>query len=363
MTADASADVSAELEPLDLWSQVVGQDTAVARLRAAVATPVHAYLLVGPEGSGTREAARAFAADLLTAGLDDPAEVDRGRRLVAAEVHPALSVVERDGASIDAEQARDVVRRAGLAPAEGELQVIVLVDFHLVRDAAPILLKSIEEPPASTVFLVLSEELPPELATIASRCVRVDFDAVARSAIRDRLVAEGVEPATADEAAAGAGGSLDRARLLARDPGAAERRAAWYGVPDRLDGTGATACALVDELLAAIEEVAVPLTERQEAELAEFEERAEMVGGGRVGERKRLEARHKREQRRVRTDELRSGLAAVVARYRDALAQGGSAEDFLAAADAVQRLCDGLVFNPRESLQLQALFVGLPRLG
>ncbi len=208
----------------------------------------------------------------------------------------------------------------------------------------------------------MSEELPPELATIASRCVRVDFDAVARSAIRDRLVAEGVEPATADEAAAGAGGSLDRARLLARDPGAAERRAAWYGVPDRLDGTGATACALVDELLAATEEVAVPLTERQEAELAEFEERAEMVGGGRVGERKRLEARHKREQRRVRTDELRSGLAAVVARYRDALAQGGSAEDFLAAADAVQRLCDGLVFNPRESLQLQALFVGLPRL-
>ena len=124
-----------------------------------------------------------------------------------------------------------------------------------------------------------------------------------------------------------------------------------------------TACTLVDELLAATEEVAVPLTERQEAELAEFEERAEMVGGGRVGERKRLEARHKREQRRVRTDELRSGLAAVVARYRDALAQGGSAEDFLAAADAVQRLCDGLVFNPRESLQLQALFVGLPRLG
>jgi DNA polymerase III subunit delta' len=345
----------------DLWDQVVGQDTAVARLRASVQTPVHAYLLVGPEGSGTRAAARAFAADLLTAGLDTE-ELERGRRLVASEVHPALTVVERDGASIDAVQARDVVRLAGLAPAEGELQVIVLVDFHLVREAAPILLKSIEEPPASTVFLVLAEELPPELATIASRCVRIDFDAVAEDTIRDRLVAEGADADAARAAAAGAGGSMDRARLLVRDPGASERRAAWYGVPDRLDGTGAQASQLVDELLAAADEVAVPLTERQDAELAEFEERAEAAGGGRVGDRKRLEARHRREQRRVRTDELRAGLAALVARYRDDVAAGGSAADFLAAADAVQDLCDGLVFNPREQLQLQALFVALPRL-
>jgi DNA polymerase-3 subunit delta' len=157
------------------------------------------------------------------------------------------------------------VRMAGLAPAEGELQVIVLVDFHLVREAAPILLKSIEEPPESTVFLVLAEELPPELATIASRCVRIDFDAVAQDVIRARLVAEGADDDAAHAAAAGAGGSLDRARLLVRDPGASQRRAAWYGVPDRLDGTGARACELVDELLAAADEVAVPLTERQDA--------------------------------------------------------------------------------------------------
>jgi len=354
--------VSAPAAPADLWGEVVGQDTAVARLRAAVRTPVHAYLLVGPQGSGTRAAARAFAADLLTAGLDDD-EGERGRRLVASEVHPALTVVERDGASIDADQARDVVRRAGLAPAEGELQVIVLVDFHLVREAAPILLKSIEEPPSSTVFLVLSEELPPELATIASRCVRIDFDAVPEAAIRERLVAEGADEDAARDAAEGAGGSLDRARLLVRDPGASLRRTAWYSVPDRLDGTGARACELVDELLASAEEVAVPLSERQDAETAEFEERAEAAGGGRVGDRKRLEARHKREQRRVRTDELRSGLAALVARYRDEVARGGSAADFLVAADGVQAVCDGLVFNPNEPLQLRALFVSLPRPG
>ena len=50
------------------WGDVLGQDRAVAQLRASVESPVHAYLFVGPIGSGRREAARAFAADLLALG-------------------------------------------------------------------------------------------------------------------------------------------------------------------------------------------------------------------------------------------------------------------------------------------------------
>lgn len=362
MTAEASPGP----EPLDLWSQVVGQDTAVARLRAAVATPVHAYLLVGPEGSGRRAAARAFAADLLVhgAGREPDAElVERTRRLVAHEEHPCLLVVERGGASISKEQLAGVVRAASMAPAEGDLQVVVLIDLDLVTQQVPRILKSIEEPEPGTVFVITAEEVTPELVTIASRCVAVEFQAVSEAAIRERLVAEGLDELSAQAAATAAGGSLPRALLLAHDPGFQARRAAWYAVPDRLDGTGSAACALVDELLASVEEVLAPLKEQQESELAELDASEESLGEKRSGDRTQLQARHKREQRRVRTDELRSGLAAMVSRYRDALAQGGSAEDFLAAADAVQRLCDGLVFNPRESLQLQALFVGLPPLG
>lgn len=345
----------------DLWSAVVGQDVAVGRLRAAATDPSHAYLLVGPEGTGTREAARAFAASLLggDGAGDDAADV---RRKVAAEAHPCLTVVERVGATISAEQVGEVVRQASMAPPSGDRQVIVLVDLHLSLDNAPRLLKTLEEPPSSTVFVVLAETVPAEMSTVASRCVLVEFGPVPPTVIRDRLIAEGVDADAADIAAAGSGGSLTQARLLGADPSAASRRALWSTVPERLDGTGATAASLVDEVMARTDELVVPLLERQAAELVDFDERAAVSRGGMSGERKAMIERHRREQRRVRNADLRAGLAALVGRYRDALADGRDPEDFLAAADAVQEVVERLVFNPNDVLQLQALFVRLPSL-
>lgn len=343
-----------------LWDEVVGQPDAVRQLRAAVADPVHAYLLVGPEGSGKRAAARAFAADLLAAGHDEEG-ADRARRLVAAEAHPALTVVEREGASISTEMANEIVRAASLSPAEGDLQVFVLVDFHLVGPAAPTLLKTIEEPASTAVFVVLAEEVTPDLVTIASRCVQVDLAAVPTNLLVERLVADGVDLDVARVSAEGAGGSLSRARLLARDPEVVARRDAWYAAPTRLDGTGATAATVADELYSSIEAVLAPLAAMHTEEMERFLAGFEAAGvEPRKGDIKRLEDRHKREQRRVRVDELRSGLATLVARYRDELAAGGPSADFVSAAEAVQELCDRLVFNPNEGLQLRALMVGLP---
>lgn len=348
---------------VDLWSEVIGQDDAVAQLRAAAVDPTHAYLLVGPEGSGTREAARAFAADLLADGLE-PETAALTRRQVAEGTHPALVTVRPEGTSMRLNhELGTVIGHAHMAPPVGERQLIVLEEMHTAQYFAPAILKVLEEPPASTVFVLVAEELPESMATIASRCVRVEFGSIPESVIRDRLIAEGVEPEAARVAAESAGGSLTQARLLGADPTAADRRALWYSVPERLDGTGATVAALVDEVQARTDDLAAPLTARQATERAEFEERAEMVGGGVAGERKALVARHNREQRRVRTADLRAGLAAIVARYRDALVEGGSAADFAVAADAVQELVDRLVFNPNTGLQLQALFLRLPPLG
>jgi len=341
----------------DPWAGVVGQDRAVAQLRAAVDAPVHAYLLVGPRGAGKRALATAFAAALLSAGSSG-ADAERHRRLALAETHPDLVVTERTGPWITAEQAREIVDRASRSPVEGTRKVLILDEFHLVVRNAPILLKALEEPAPGTVFVVLAEEVPPELVTIASRCVRIDLGPVPVDTIAERLVAEGIEPSAAHEAATASSGDLGRARLLATDSRLALRRAGWAAVPEHLDGTGATAARLVDELFAMIDDAAVPLRERQTLEEAELEERVSQLGERGAG-RKSLADRHKRELRRHRTDELRFGLAVLARHYRDELVVSSRPVPVAGALEAIGTTAEGLVRSPNELLQFQALFVRL----
>jgi len=351
--------LSAETAGVDLWADVVGQDDAIAELRAAVDAPVHAYLLVGPRGCGARELARAFAAGLVSRDrIGDDAV--RQARMALTGNHADVTEFARVGASISAEQADAIIATAARSSIENGPKVLILDEFHLVTTAAPKLLKTIEEPPDGTIFVVLADDVPNELVTIASRCVRIDLAAIPESQIVERLVTEGVEPSRAADAAAAAAGDLVRARLLATDERLALRRAAWRAVPDRLDGTGARAVETADELLAMIDDAMGPLAEAQAAEVAEF---AEMVAarGERGSGRKQFEDRHKREVRRYRTDEIRSGLMELSRRYRDELATSPHPADCAAAIDAIAGLAAELVRNPNERLQLVALFTSLGR--
>ncbi len=341
----------------DVWGSVPGQPEAVRTLAASVESPTHAFLLVGRAGYGTRQAARVFAGELLAAA-NPGTDAERHRHLALADRHPAVGIVERDGASILVDQARDVVRRAHLSPPEGELQIMVLCDFHLVNEAAPTLLKTIEEPPDGTVFIVLADDVPDELVTIASRCVRVEFGPLPIEVIRRALSDEGVRDAQADAAAASCGGDLDRARLLATDPALVERRAFWAGIPDRLDGTGTRVVELVAEAIARLGEVSGPLEARQIDETASLEAELTQLGIRGAGRLRELEDRHKREVRRARTDELRAGLVAMVEQFRGRVDQGG-AKLFLNAAAAVRHTEDNLQFNPNERLSLLGLLVAI----
>lgn len=355
-------------ERTDPWAAVVGQERAVTQLRAAAKNPAHAYLFVGPSGSGRRAAARVFAGELFATRTESEA-ADRHRRLALAEQHPDLTIVARKGASIpvgdrdhpEEGSARWVAQRAALSPVEAPFSIFVLLDFHLVRDAAPVLLKTLEEPPAHTVFVVVADEITPELITIASRCVRIEFHSVPREVIVGALVDDGVESAAAEAAAAGALGSMDRARLLANDPRLGLRREAWMSVPDRLDGTGAVAGSVAAELAAMIDDAQAPLDERHRSEVEELESRV-AVTGERGSGRKDLEARHRRETRRLRTDELRFGFTMLAERYREQLVAGGRPTVAVAAIDALVKASEALDRNPNEALLLQALMVRLSRL-
>ncbi|MBV9039688.1 MAG: hypothetical protein JOZ68_01705 [Acidimicrobiia bacterium] len=340
---------------------LIGQELAAGRLAAAASTPVHAYLFVGPPGSGKRNAALAFAAALLCPNGGD-GTCDICTRVLHS-VHPDVVVVERSGPYITVDQAREIVRLAMRSPNEGHRKVLILTDFHLVKEAAPTLLKVIEEPPESTVFVVLADHVPVELETIASRCVRIDFRAIDRDELVKTLVAEDVDRAAAEEAADAASGRLDRARLLASDPDLAGRRQAWRDVPRRLNGTGAVVAVVAAELAQLISTAGVePLHARHRAELEALEERASRYGD-RVN-RKQVDEQHRRELRRLRMDELRFGLATLQQAYRDALVDGsGPTAGCLAAVDAIVEAAEALERNPSETLLLQALLLRLPTIG
>ena len=345
----------------ELWVGVVGQERAVAQLRASTLTPVHAYLLSGPPGAGKLAAARAFAAALLCprGGCGHCSVCIRAQ----AQAHPDLVVVEREGASISVDQAREILRLALRSPVEGERKVLVLVDFHLVTVAAPTLLKIIEEPPPSTVFIVLAEQVTPELVTIASRCVQVPFSALSRATIVDTLIGERAASVQAARAAEVAGGRLDRARLLVNDPALRPSLEFWERLPARLDGTGAAVSVMAAETLELLDGAAGgPLIERQQAEVATLDARLEATGSrGSAGVRKELADRHKREQKRVRDDELRFGLGVLSRQYGAVLASGGDgARGALDAIAVINASNEHLERNPNLALLLQSLYLRLP---
>jgi DNA polymerase-3 subunit delta' len=342
-----------ELPVASLFDGVIGHDAAVEFLRASAHTPVHAYLFLGPDSAGALAAARGFAAALLCPNGGDGTCSACTRALHAT--HPDLAIIERSGASILVDEAREVTRLAMRTPMEGGRKVLVLTDFHAVEEAAPALLKTIEEPPASAVFVVLADQITPDLVTIASRCVRVEFPPLPDEVVVAALVGEGVAQAVAAESAAIAGGSIARARAVAADDAMRLRMAVWRRVPDELDGTAGAVVAVAGSLTQLLDAAAAPIVEQQKREDAELAERAK--AGLPVPSRRDLETRQRRAQRRARTDDLRAGLAVLAAVYRDraATADRGEARRAMVALDAIASAADDMQYNPNEMPLLEGL--------
>ncbi len=344
---------------VDPWVDLVGQDDVRARLETAAVAPVHAYLFLGTRGSGTFRAALGFAGLVLAAALDDAGGTDRAISLAVEGKHPDVLVVEPQGASLRVVEAEEIIRAGLRTPVEGSRKVIVVTGIEVLEEAAiGKLLKVIEEPPPSTVFVMLAEEVPPEMVTIASRCVTVEFGPLSVSELERALVEAGVDAERASIAAAAAGGDLDRARLLATDDELAARAERWRRVPERLDGSGFMVAELVEELRSGMDQAQGPLEVRQQGQLEELEARVEQLGERGSG-RTDLVARHKREIRRLRSDELRFGLATMARVYRDRLVSGTVDDATFGAVAAIQEAAENLVRNPNEALLLQHLFLRL----
>lgn len=350
-----------------MWEQVVGQDRAVAMLQRAARRPVHAYLLVGPRGSGIETAARCFAALLI--GADGDERVLRGRHPDVVEFRPAATTysVERD--------VRDAILPAVHAsPVETEHKCVVLLEAdRLNPESSNTLLKSIEEPPPRTIIILVAESAAELLDTIRSRTQQIDFGALGTDVLLAELERREVPEARARLAASLAGGRLDRAVALAGP--LAGLRDAFVDVPARVDGTGATALALAEGLGELVKDTLAGLETGQAAELEELEaeiDRRQYAPRTATAMRKRITDRQRREGRRARTDAVLEGITAIESVYRDALADGApplnldrapltlNPAEAAKALDACREARAAFEFNPNEALLLERLLLHLP---
>ena len=335
-------------------------------LQRAAERPSHAYLLAGPAGSGVTEAARCLAAAMVC---------DQGgcgtcgacRRALSGR-HPDVVEVEPAGTFIVVDQVEEMVREAFTSPFEADAKVIVLAEADRMNEpAANKLLKSLEEPPARTHFLLLSDAPDELLPTVRSRCQRIDFATLPDAVVQAVLEEEGVEPAGAALTARLASGRLDRARRLSGQW--APLREAVLESAATLDGTGAAAALAADRLTGAVAGALQALEAAQRREEKALE--AEVAEAGypeRVAKRLRrdMEQRHQRAARRARTDALAEVVTALETRYRDRLVTptpgGPGTEACLRALDACRAtravLANRTAVN--ETLLLEQLLLRLP---
>jgi DNA polymerase-3 subunit delta' len=345
-----------------ILERVYEQDDAKRLLMAALAEgPAHAYLFHGPPGVGKREAALAFAAEL----LGDPGRVTR-------LAHPDLYVLEPLGDQIRIDAVRELRHDLHLRPFEAARRVYLILGADLMNEeAADALLKDLEEPPEYAVVVLVASEVGRLPETIRSRCQLVPFRRLSRRALEARVGELRPELPAAERAALArtAAGRLDRVERLL-DSERTERRAALVEIARGVYGSQR-----LDPAMAArsIVEVARGAGERAALEDGESAD----------GTARELEQRARRVARGAERDEVLEALDLLAAWYRDllaiALGAGGAAlnadrlaeleedasgigpEAAAAAAETVADTRRTFELNVAPQLALEAMFIRLSR--
>jgi DNA polymerase-3 subunit gamma/tau len=173
------------------FDDVVGQDHVVKTLTNAITRNriAHAYLFVGPRGTGKTSTARIFAKALNCTGGPKANFDPKDPACVSIAEGSHLDVIEIDGASNNGvDQVRDLRDTVRYAPAQGKFKVYIIDEVHMLSAAAfNALLKTLEEPPPHVKFVFATTDPQKVLPTIVSRCQRFDLKPIPNELIVERL--------------------------------------------------------------------------------------------------------------------------------------------------------------------------------
>lgn len=331
-----------------VFDELIGQQRASETLQRAVAgsrhAMTHAWLFVGPPGSGRSNAAKAFAAALQCprGGCGECAEC----RTSLSGAHPDVTLLRTEQLSIGVDEIRHLVGRANMSPVNGRYQVVVVEDADRVTErAADALLKALEEPAPRTVWLLCAPSPEDVIVTIRSRCRQLQLVTPSHDAITELLIhRDGISPALAAHCARAAQGHVGRARMLARNEDARIRRHEVLSLPSKLRTL--TDCLIAAENLVAAS--AVDAAQRTvDADAKELAALQQSLGMGTKGVKARsaqaaikdLEEQQKMRTKRIQRDSLDQVLSELTGFYRDVLAaQTAPGVEFVNAdlADQIQ---------------------------
>lgn len=310
---------------MSVFNELVGQHDVVNQLKSALQSPgsmTHAWLFTGPPGSGRSNAARAFAAALISGGE----ETDDVTARVLKGHHESLTIMSTQKSVIAIDEVRELVSKAQSAPINSPWRVVIIEDADRMSErTANVLLKAIEEPPPATVWLLCAPSPIDVLTTIRSRCRPVRLRIPSRDAVAQLLIErDHVDADRAEWAAAVAQNHIGRAKYMALNESAGEERKQILAIPGKLTSVGATirlAGRIVDE---AAETAKSRVEERNASERSDLMatlgiESEKSVPPSARSQIRKLEEEQKRRSVRARNDELDRIFLELMSLYRDIL--------------------------------------------
>ncbi len=175
--------------------------------------PVHAYLLTGARGLGKRTLAKVLASALFCTSENKPCgRCAACRRVMDGNEPDLLEVYSNDGSTIKVDQVREIIQKVSQHAFGTGYRVVLIEPVESMNPQAQnCLLKSLEEPIANVVFLLMTHELTATLGTIASRCIRVKLTPWPDDVLRGTLIKLGHEATSVESVLARCGGNIGTA--------------------------------------------------------------------------------------------------------------------------------------------------------